>query len=1062
VKCQNCGRDNRADARFCDACGTAIAPSPGHGGERRQITALFCDIVGFTRLSATLDQEDLHGLLRNFRETVSTIILRWGGLLEPYVGDEVTAYFGLPAHEDDAERAVRAGLEIQAALTARGQDPQVAGAVPLAARIGVHTGSVLVNESGEGEHAKTQALGLTLSVAFRLQGIARPGAVVISETTHRLTSGLFVTEDLGIPQLKGVDEGIHAYVVVRSTGVRGRVDAHPRHGPLVGRAREREELEAVWRQTQLGEGQVALISGDAGIGKSRLVREFTGSLSSGDGRRSFEWRCSPFHQSTPFYPVIEGLEHWGIGRGGASGDRVGKILELFSATGLHLAPPALVESVNLIADIVSPSRSDDESAVHETPVVRRAKTIDLLCDLARAQALKRPSVMVLEDAHWADPSTIDVIKRLSQRCRDVPLLLLLTFRPDAAPQWADISPAHRMSLEPLPSAECAALFDALIGQRAVAAPVRDRLLSRADGVPLFIEELTQAFVEAGSDRTSDLLSSIPDTLQGLLVSRLDRLSSRARETIHLASALSREFRFDVLARVSTVPEQALRADLRELVGLGLIQPGRLGSETYVFKHALVADAAYASILRSDRRRLHAQIAHHLADSPSPLATEQPELLAHHFGEAGEPEKAIEYWRSAGDAAVARGAYQEAVQHFDHGLALLSEVAAGPLRLQREIELVESKGTALFSMLGYAHPEVETTFARALSLCEQEGSPPTLRVLYGLWAVNLSRSNRDAVEALLPRFEELSRSGDPVALLTARANAGMRAFLTGRFEESLALMTEATQWYSTTEHSAFLRRHGYGGGLYPFAWRMWSLSILGRAEEAAAVEHELQVTAEQSRNPYGLVIAGGFRVNLARDRRDPSVTIALAESQIDYARRQMLPLWEGPAHCSRGWACARLGAVSEGLAEITLGLRFLDAVGLRTTYAYHLGGLIETLLAAGDAEAALVEAKRGLSMCETGLDRFYKAELLRLQAECHQRLGDLEAAESGLHDALTLAESQSAMLYVARAAESRVRLRIEQGRTDLARLELEAVIAGLSNQSQTADHATMRQLLETIV
>jgi class 3 adenylate cyclase/tetratricopeptide (TPR) repeat protein len=1041
-----------------------MASAQGHGSERRQITALFCDIVGFTRLSATVDQEDLHGLLRDFRETVSTIILRWGGLLEPYVGDEVTAYFGLPAHEDDAERAVRAGLEIQAALTALGQDPQVAGAVPLAARIGVHTGFVLVNEFGAGEHAKTQALGLTLSVAFRLQGIARPGAVVISETTHRLTSGLFVTEDLGIPQLKGVDEGIHAYVVVRSTGVRGRVDAHPRHGPLVGRAREREELEAVWRQAQLGEGQVALISGDAGIGKSRLVREFTDSLATGDGQRTFEWRCSPFHQSTPFYPIIEGLEHWGIARGGASGDR-GAILELFAATGLSLAPPDRVEAVNLIAGIVSPSRAYDESAVHETPVVRRARTIDLLCDLARAQAQQRPSVMVLEDAHWADPSTIDVIKRLHQRCRDVPLLLLLTFRPDAAPQWADIDPAHRMSLEPLPSTECAELFDALIGQRTVAASVRDRLLSRADGVPLFIEELTQALVEAGSDRTSDLLASIPDTLQGLLVSRLDRLSPRARETIHLASALSREFGFDVLAQVSTAPEPALRADLRELVGLGLIRPGRLASETYVFKHALVADAAYASMLRSDRRRLHAQIAHHLADSSSPLApliNEQPELLAHHFGEAGEPEKAIEYWRSAGDAAVARGAYQEAVRHFDHGLALLSGIAAGPLRLQREIELVESKGTALFSMLGYAHPEVETTFARALSLCEQEGSPPTLRVLYGLWAVNLSRSNRDAVEALLPRFEELARSGDPVALLTARANAGMRAFLTGRFEESLALMTEATQWYSTTEHSAFLRRHGYGGGLYPFAWRMWALSILGRAEEAAAVERELQSTAEQSGNPYGRVIAGGFRVNLARDRCDPSVTIALAESQIDYARRQMLPLWEGPAHCSRGWACARLGAVSEGIAEITLGLQFLDAVGLRTTYAYHLGGLIEALLAAGDAEAALVEVKRGLSMCEAGLDRFYKAELLRLQAECHQRLGDLGAAESGLHDALTLAESQSAMLFVARAAESRVRLRIEQGRTDIARLELEAVLAGLSNQSQSTDHATMRQLLETIV
>ena len=933
----------------------------------------------------------------------------------------------------------------------------------LVVRIGIHSGPVVVGDLGSGEFGKRQALGPTMNVAARLQAIARPGTAVMSDATARLVPGMFRHVDLGVPALKGIEEPIRAYVVLESTGLRGRLDAYPIHvTPFVGRDSELDELQQRWRQVRHGRGQVVLISGEAGIGKSRLIRRFM-EMVAGDGDgRAFEWRCSPFHTSTPLHPVIESLEHYlSIQRGGSRDTISPRIQAFVSSTGLAFDKESdLIDASNLLSELLSPGASD--SPPLETPAVRRARTLSLLCDLARAQATNQPSVMLMEDVHWADPSTVDLLNRLFQRCSDVPLLLLLTMRPDGVPPALDVTQAQPMTLKPLTPPQCAELFDSMVGLRFVHAALRDDLLSRADGVPLFVEELTRALLDSTTGEVTAIPAGIPNTLQGLLVSRLDRLPWPALETIHLAATLSREFRFEVLAGVSDKPEPTLREDVHELVRSGLLYRQRgAAAETYIFKHALVADAAYKSILRSDRRRLHDQIAHRLRDAFPTFASEQPELLAHHFGEAGIPETAIDYWTRAGDAAMARGAYQEAVRHLDEGLDLLSQVGDPRLRLQREIELTESKGTALFSTLGYAHPQVESTFARASSLCEETGSSPTLRVLYGLWGVHLSRSHREGVQALLPKFAECARSGEPVAMLTAHTCAGLWSFFSGDFEQCLVETGEAKRWYSTAEHSAFLQRHGYGGGLYPFAYWMWSLSILGRSAQSAAAGEELRTLAERSGNAYGLAIARGFRINVARDRRDLDTALELSERQIEYGQRQMLPFWEGPAHCVRGWARACCGETAEGIAEIMMGLQYLDAVGLRATCPYHLGGLAEAQLLASANEAALETTERGLSMCETLLDRFYEAELRRLRAEAHRRLGDLESAESGFASALSLARRQSATLFVVRAATSLATVLAESGRVDAARRELESVLSGLAESLDTTDFANARELLHQI-
>jgi len=1049
-----------------------------HASERRQLTALFCDIVEYTPLSQALDDEEgLHEMVRAYRRTVSEVIVRWGGHVEFYAGDGVSAYFGYPqAHEDDAERAVRAGLEIVHALGAVGAN-EVPGSKrtlsTLVVRVGIHTGPVVVGELGSEDRADKQPLGPTLNVAARLQSVAPPGSIVVSDATKRLVAGMFLTEDLGPLHLKGIEESVNAWRILESTGVRGRLAAHPSYSTeLIGREQELTALQKYWSQARMGRGQVVLISGDAGIGKSRLLRRFLELIAAAGDGPVLEWRCSPFHTGTAFHPIVESLEHrLGLDRGASRDQIASRVLTLLTASELALkGQEGLVDASNLIAEIVSPGPPGSERTVRETPTVHRSRTLNVLRDLALAQARIHPSVMVVEDLHWADPSTIELLTLLLKSSSDVPLLLLLTLRPDfltVAPpvmvaEWSSAEHVHTLTVDPLTPGESAQLFDALVGSRVVPPGVRGELLSKADGVPLFLEELTRTVLDRTADEAEQASFAIPNTLRGLLASRLDRLSPGALETIHLASAFSREFHFDLLAKVSEKTTAALQEDLKELLDAGLVYRQRtISSETYAFRHALVADAAYDSILRSDRRRLHEQIAHRLIETLPAVATERPELLAHHFAEAGKPEIAIEHWRLAGDGAIARGAYQEAVKHFDHGLELLPQIASEASRLRHEIALTESKGTALFSMLGYAHPEVERAFAHALSLCERDGSAPPLRVLYGLWAVHITRSNREAVEALLPRFQDLAASGDPVALLTAHANAGVYAFFSGDFERCLQQMTEATQWYATVEHSEFLRRHGYGGGLYPFAWRMWALSILGCSDQATAAGKELQALAEQARNPYGQAIATGYLINLARDRRDAKHTLELAEQQIEYTRRQMLPFWEGPAHCSRGWARVCMGDVAAGIAEITLGLQYLDAVGLRATYAYQLGGLAEALITAGDFTGALDAARRGLAMGETALDRFCEAELLRLQAEAQLRLGDIANAENSLTRAIALARRQAAIFFAVRAAESLARLLIESGRRDHARQELQSVLSGVSEGLDLGDVLKARQLLDAI-
>jgi class 3 adenylate cyclase len=1066
VVCE-CGHENSSDARFCNQCGRPLRTAAPISGEWRQLTCVFCDLEGYSRFSELVDKELLGELVSAYHDQVDAIFRRWGGTVCSHDADGVFAYFGYPvAHEDHAERAIRASLQIlEAHVSARATRHEPTGLLAeLPPRIGVHTDRVVLKHLTNPPNPYATAVNITK----RLQGVAAAGTAVISDATERLVTGRFAVADLGLQALKGITTSVRAYTIATSRSA-GADLAHTPATPFVGRLDDLAVLSRLWEAARRGTGRAIDIVGDAGIGKSRLVRTFVRDVTARTTVRTIQLRCSWFHSNTPLNPVIEGLEHeLAIEHRRSSPAEIAKLVEQFLAASIHSDDaPALEGAPALIGELLS-TALDSSTSGPETPPVRRARTLKTLCDLVAALARTFPTVLVIEDVHWADASTLELVQELVARVAGLPLLLLLTHRDEFKPSWGSSPNVETLSLTALSSADCADLVDRMAGGRPLSAETREALLADAEGVPLFIEELTRAALEGREVRptASSSNTKLLALLQALLTSRLDALPVESHATVRLAAALTRRFQFEVLAAVSTKPENELRRDLENIVRTGLIYPiRRARGEAYEFKHALLADVAEHSLLTADRRRLHAQIAERLAAAFPALGIEQPEVLARHHEEAGNITPAVEYRRRAGEIALAKGAYAEALHHFEYGLStLVPEVESEHDRLRHEIDFTEAKGRALFSTQGYAAKTVEDTFAHAMALCERDGSSPTYWALFGMWAVNITRSNREATEKLLPRFVERARSGDPVEVMTARANTGAYAFMRGDFERSAVEMQAAIDLYSTSEHAEFVKRHAWAGGVYTFAYRVWALTILGRFDEAAAVEDELQHVADAAANPYGIAIAGGFRINAARDRGDAQATLAMAQQQIEFANRQLLRLWEGPARCCAGWARAVLGDVSGGVEEARLGLKFLEYVGLQATYACHLTCLVEALLLSGtaghlDEAASLVE--QGLRLCETDLACFYRAELVRLRAECARRRHDNEGVEAGFREALAQARTQSARLLAARALDSLCRLLVAQDRCEQARTELEHVLAGLGDGISTGDAQKLRQMIAAV-
>jgi class 3 adenylate cyclase len=774
--CPGCGRQVRPTAKFCGECGTALgaegkpapakgrrqkgaktpgratrpaarpttAPPPAPEAERRQLTVMFCDLVGSTPLAEKLDPEDLRQVILAYQQVCAEAIRRFDGYLARYVGDGLLVYFGYPqAHEDDAQRAVRAGLGIVAALPELNTRlrPLVGAqhAAPLQIRIGIHTGLVVVGDMGGGGYRDPLAIvGETPNIAARLQGLAEPDTVVISEATARLVQGLFECHDRGPQALQGVSTPVPVYRVLRESEAQSRFEASVRTGltPLVGREEELGLLRRRWEQAKAGEGQAVLLSGEPGIGKSRLVqtlKEHAGA----EGATRIEFRCSPYHQNSAFYPIIEHLQRFlQFAPHDTPQAKLGKLQQ---ALARYRFPQA--DTLSLLAALLSLPHPEGDPPLTLSPQKQKQRTQEALVAWITEEAERATVYCAWEDLHWADPSTLEVLTLFLDQVPTARVLAPLTFRPEFLPPWGNRSHLSQLTLSRLGRGQVEAMVERVTGGKALPAQVVQQIVTKTDGVPLFVEELTKTVVESGLltavDDHYELSGplpplAIPSTLHASLLARLDRLST-VREIAQLGATIGREFSYVLLQAVSPLDEATLQQGLKQLVEAELVyQRGLPPQASYLFKHALIQDAAYQALLKSTRQQYHRQIAQVLEGRFPETVETQPELVAHHYTEAGLIAQAIPYWQRAGEHASERPAYKEAISHLMKGLGLLDTLPDLPERVQQELTLQLALSSALIAVKGYTAPEVEKIVLRIQKLCQQlEETPQRFYAQYRL-------------------------------------------------------------------------------------------------------------------------------------------------------------------------------------------------------------------------------------------------------------------------------------------------------------------------------------------
>ena len=785
----------------------AASVAPHEAAERRQVTVIFSDLVGSTALSARMDPEDLREVISAYQKCVAETVRRFGGFVAKYMGDGVLVYFGYPqAHEDDAERAVRAGLELIAAVNA------LKAPVSLQTRVGIATGLVVVGDLiGSGEAQERGIVGETPNLAARLQGIAEPNMVVIAEDTRRLLGNLFELEDLGPKDLKGIAEPAHVWAALRAASVESRFDALHASGltELVGREEELDLLLRRWSKAKNGEGQVVLLSGEAGIGKSRLTAALLERLA-GEPHTRLRYFCSPQHTDSAFYPIISQMERAaGFVHDDIPQARLDKLDMMLAQT------LTSKQDVALFAEMLSLPNDGRYPAIDLAPEQRRQRTLEALTAQLAGLARQKPVLMIVEDAHWVDPTSLEVFGRTVDRIKTLPALLIVTFRPEFNAPWAGRSHVTSLALSRLGERETAAIITHLVGNKGLPAHVMAEIVERTDGIPLFVEEMTKAVLEAKGEGEAwhaaaavpSPALAVPASLHASLMARLDRLGP-AKEVAQIGATIGREFSHTLLAAVVRKPEAELTSALDRLIAAGLLfRQGMPPHASYLFKHALVQDAAYGTLLREARRALHARIAETLESQFPDIAESQPELLARHCTEAGLIEKAV---GKAGQRSLERSALVEAVQQFTRALDQIATLPATPALRREEIKLQVALITPLIHLKGFAAPETKAAAERARLLIQQAeavGEPPEdplllLTVLYSFWVANFVAFNGNVMRELATHFLALAeKQGTATPLMIGHRLMGTSLLLTGEIAKGRAHYDQAIALYDTRRASA---------------------------------------------------------------------------------------------------------------------------------------------------------------------------------------------------------------------------------------------------------------------
>jgi class 3 adenylate cyclase/predicted ATPase len=1036
------------------------------GAERRQVTVMFADLVGSTALSAGMDPEDLRDVFAAYSSCAEETVSGFGGNVAQYMGDGILVYFGYPqAHEDDAEQAVRAGLELIAAVAG------LKTRVPQQLRVGIATGVVVVG------NLTPSIVGETPNLAARLQSLAKPNTVVISEGTRRLLGHLFELEDLGTQDLKGISAPVPVWAVLRPSSSSSRFEALRQSGmtTLVGREEEYEFLRRRWLKAKEGEGQVVLLSGEAGIGKSHLTVAFTERL---EDERFLRVRCfcSPQHTNSALHPIIDHVERSaGFARDDAPQTKLDKLDALLRQSW------ASAEDAALFVRMLSLPNDGRYPLLDLPPRQRRQTTMDALVRQVEILSNAGPLLVIFEDAHWADPTSIELMGRLASHIASHRVLMVISFRPEFESPWSEQAHLTALALNRLGPGDVDVMINQIIGNNPLPTDVRQDIIERTDGIPLFVEEMTKAVLETASENAARRMAAsvpppamaVPASLHASLTARLDRLGG-SKELAQIGAAIGREFSHELLLVVACRPERKLEMQLDRLMRAGLLfRQGAPPDATYFFKHALVQDAAYSLLLREPRRELHARIAETLESKFSEIADNKPELMARHCAEAGDIEKAAAFWGKAGQRSAERSALIEATQQFKRALDLIATLPSTPALRRNEIKLQVELITPLLHLHGYAAPETRAAVDRARLLIEQakaRGEPtedPLLlfSVLYGLWVANLVAFNGDVMRELAIQFSALAeRQSATGPLMFAHRQMGLSLLHTGEIAEGRAHLDRAIALYDSGEHRHFATRFfGQDAGAAILCWRSLALLLLGHPDAALRDTKEALNIGRDSGHSATLTYALNFSVFQHVYCGDFAAANALIE-EFNILKDQIgSAFWGGWGLALSGCVSTLTGRAAEAVQNIPSGL-----LAMRSTGNTMWGPLFLTHLAQANAELGQFDSAwnniyEAMTAVEVTKENWYEAEINRVAGEI-ALLGteaDAVKAEAYFAIALKIAGKRKAKSWELRAATSMARLLCLQGKLGPARDILAPVYGWFTEGFDTLDLREAELLLEEL-